>query len=74
METLEYFPVYMSQENVSHHSSQKHLYLTRILTAIIIIILFSLIELTQVTGIAAILRFPMPELEDEGSESEEERA
>lgn len=28
-------------------------------------------QLEQLTGIAAILRFPMPELEDEDSETEE---
>lgn len=32
---------------------------------------YVLIELEQLTGVAAILRFPMPELDDEESETEE---
>lgn len=33
---------------------------------------FDLSELSQITGVAAILRFPMPELEDDEEEEEEE--
>lgn len=32
---------------------------------------FLLLELEQLTGVAAILRFPMPELEDDDSDNEE---
>lgn len=37
------------------------------------LIIFLLIELDQLTGVAAILRFPMPELEDSDDESDSEQ-
>lgn len=32
---------------------------------------FSFLELSQITGVAAILRFPMPELEDDEEEDDD---
>lgn len=59
----------MSLENVSALSLE-HIDTFYIIHVLIYIILCT--ELNQITGIAAILRFPMPELEDEDVSSSDE--
>lgn len=54
--TSKYFPACMLLENVCA---------TIFIKIIFIVICCYFLELSQITGIAAILRFPMPELEDD---------
>ena len=58
------FPVYMCPENVRSFYLQREKKL--------ILIFFSLtLELGQLSGVAAILRFPLPELDEDSEDSDD---